>query len=364
MSDSSIYLDYNANAPLLPQVRDRLVACFDVVGNPAALHGFGKAQRALVEDSREQVARHLDALARDVIFTSGATEANNLALRGFPDHHLFTTAVEHASLWAHTHHRPHTFVETDGVGRLDLGHLESLLKDHAGPKMVAFGYANNETGVIHPVQEVVDMAHAYGALVFVDGVQAVGKLPFSFKKLGADMVSLSAHKVGALMGCGALLAREGISPLAQILGGGQERAKRSGTPNTLGIVSLGVALGYQPQWEPVREMRDRLEKTLCHAAPGAFVYGKETPRLPNTLAVSMPGVLASTQLMAFDLQGICVSSGSACSSGSMKTSRIFNHLNPTHAPWTVRISLGPKTTVAEVDRFADAWITLYKEQTL
>jgi len=355
------YLDYNATTPLLPEVRAAVSACLESFGNPSSVHGEGRRARALVEDAREQVAAQVGTAPAEIVFTGGGTEANALALQGLAAAYgcgaVIAAGLEHASVLAYAD----TVIASDAVGRVDLAALEAALQAAPKPALVAVMLANNETGVIQPVAEAVALARRYGALVHCDAVQAFGKVPVDFNDLGVDTVSLSAHKVGGLKGAGALALRCGLDLAAQIRGGGQERRRRAGTENVVGIVSLGAAAREAPRlladMPRVTALRDALIARVTAVVPDVSVHGAQAARLPNTICISTPNVSSETQVMRLDLAGIAISAGSACSSGKIAPSHVLLSMGVDAgiAKTTIRISLGWNTTADEIDRFIEAW---------
>src|SRR5262245_56562825 len=368
------YLDWNATAPLRPQARRAIEAALDLVGNPSSVHADGRAARALVEGAREDVAALVGAQARNVIFTSGGTEANALALspsltageargRG----RALISAIEHPSVRSGGRFprelREDVPVTREGI--VDLGWLaERLAALNGSAPLVSVMLANNETGVIQPVAQVAELTHAAGGLLHVDAVQTVGRIPCDIKSLGADVLTLSAHKFGGPKGVGALvLADEALhigEPL--IRGGGQERSSRAGTENVIGIAGFGAAAqavlaSLADEATRMAGARDRLEARLRDAAPSAVIFGVTAARVPNTTLVAMPGIKAETALIALDLAVVSVSSGSACSSGKVAPSHVLAAMGvaPELALGAVRISLGPSTTEEEIEIFLNAW---------
>ena len=364
----SIYLDYNATAPVRPRVIEAMSETMKTVGNASSVHASGRRARERVETARGQVARLVGADPANVIFTSGGTEADNLALRGFGKRRLLVSAVEHGAVLA-----PSLLIDPDAVildvdrhGRVDPNAVEQALAGIDGPALVSVMLANNETGVIEPVREIAEIAHRHGALVHCDAVQGAGKIPIDIEDLGIDMLSLSAHKLGGPQGVGALILRSDLPVDAQIVGGGQELGRRSGTENVAGVVGFGVAaeeaLAGLAHMAGLAEMRDGMERRIGEIAPDRKVFGAGVPRLPNTSCLTMPGVKAETQIMAFDLDGIALSAGSACSSGKVAASHVLEAMDVDMdmALTAIRVSLGWDTTAAEVDRFVAAWEAIYR----
>lgn len=360
------YLDYNATSPVLAEVADAVAESISAFGNPSSVHGLGRRARAAVETAREEVAASLSVPVSGVVFTSGGTEANALALRSLAAtagcEAVLASAIEHPSVLAHVPNDNLIPVHENGI--VDVSALEEMLQARAGPVLVAVMLANNETGVVQPVAEIVKLAKTYGALVHTDAVQAFGKIDVNFADLGVDSMSLSAHKLGGLKGTGALILRDGLSIEADLPGGGQERSRRAGTENVTGIVAFGTAAGragdLRRDCERVRRLRDRLEAKILAAAPQARIFGRETERLDNTCCVAISGVPSETQLMRLDLAGIAVSAGSACSSGKISPSHVLQAMGvaPEIAKCAIRISMGWKSTQADVDRFLDVWTPL------
>jgi cysteine desulfurase len=336
-----------------------MVEVLGEAGNPSSVHSFGRAARTLVEDARETVARLVGARAADVVFTSGGSEANNLALKGALAARVIVSAVEHPSVLNAAPGAGRIPVQADGV--IDLAALERMVAEAPKPALVAVMLANNETGVIQPVAEAARIAHAHGARLHCDAVQAVGKIAVDLGALGADTVALSAHKLGGPQGVGALIVRPGAGLAALVSGGGQEHGLRAGTENVAGIVGFGVAAACARDeldvYARIAALRDHMESSL-----GARVFGADAPRLPNTSQIAMPGVAAETQVIAFDLDGIAVSAGSACSAGKVEAPYVLTAMGvpEPEAATAIRVSLGRDTTRDEVDRFIAAWRALHR----
>jgi len=372
MSDR-IYLDWNATAPLRPQARATMLHALDAVGNPSSVHAEGRAARAMIEDAREKVAALVGAAARDVVFTSGGTEANALALTPMigTDHavreRLLVSAIEHPSVLAGGRF-PAQAIERLPIARsgcIDLDALERRLATLRGSALVSLMLANNETGIIQPVAEAARLVHEAGALLHADTVQAAGKIPIEINELGADFLTLSGHKIGAPKGVGALIRRPGAPPIGDALvkGGGQERGARAGTENVPGIAGFGAAAaaareGLSSDAARMAALRDRLEACLRAASPEIVICGADQKRLPNTTLCALPGIKAETAIIAFDLEGFALSSGAACSSGKVQPSHVLAAMGvpPPLARAALRISLGPPTTESEIDCFVRAWI--------
>ncbi|MDE2134495.1 MAG: cysteine desulfurase [Alphaproteobacteria bacterium] len=362
-----IYLDHNATAPLRPQARDAMEIALGIGANPSSVHARGRAAHAVVERARAQVAALAGARIEDVVFTSGGSEANALALHGAihgaADQgaritRLFVSAMEHESVLANAAALAERMaglrleivaVTRDGV--VDLESLRTLLREGKGRTLVALMAANNETGVVQPIAEAAEMTREAGALLFVDGVQAAGKIALP----SADYVSLSAHKIGGPQGAGALILRQGAPFAAQILGGGQEFGRRAGTENLSGIAGFGaaseIAARELPHAGRMAAMRDRFEDGLKRVAPDAVVFGGPVARLANTSNFALPGLPAETALMALDADGVMLSSGAACSSGKVKPSHVLAAMGVGDdlSRCALRASFGWNSAEADVD---------------
>jgi cysteine desulfurase len=354
MRSHRTYLDHNATSPQKPAATAAMLDALDRAGNASSVHAEGRIARALVDDAREAIARAVGVMPQMVIFTSGGTEANNLALKGAA--RVLVSAVEHPSVleaaWASG--KAVEIIPVDRNGIVDLESLERMMMA-VGPKaLVSVMLANNETGVIQPVRKVAEIARRRGALVHTDCVQAFGKIPVNFGVLGVDLMSLSAHKLGGPVGVGALIAREGLTLEPLIRGGGQELRRRAGTENVPAIAGFAAAVPENPL--DISALRDRLESEL----EGAVIVGSTVDRLPNTTCMAWPGVDAETLLMAFDLDGFAISSGSACSSGKVAKSHVLSAmgLSADIVAGAIRVSLGWNTTQEAVDRFVAAAKTI------
>ncbi|HET9815715.1 MAG TPA: cysteine desulfurase family protein [Xanthobacteraceae bacterium] len=364
-----IYLDWNATAPLRGEARAAALAALQVNGNPSSVHGEGRAARRLVEQAREQVAALVGAEPRNVVFTSGGTEANMLALvPREPRQRLLASAIEHPSVLAGGRF-PAGRVEqlpVSGDGQIDLAALEQRLAALGSPVLVSIMAANNETGVVQPVSQAARLVHSAGGLLHVDAVQAAGRIGWDISAMGADLVTLSAHKIGGPKGVGALIGRTGLDAVKPLItGGGQERGARAGTENVAGIAGFGAAAAavrasLAAEAARMGALRERLEIGLKAASPEVVIFGIEAERLPNTTLFAASGMKAETAVIAFDLEGVAVSAGAACSSGKVQASHVLAAMGvPTQlARAAVRVSLGPATTESDVDRFIEAWIKL------
>ncbi|TDU01092.1 cysteine desulfurase [Azorhizobium sp. AG788] len=372
MAEARVHLDHNATSPLRPEARAALIAALDEGGNPSSVHADGRAARGRMEVARTRVAALCGAPARGVMFTSGATEANALALhpsweiagRPMTCDVLLTSAVEHPAVL-----RGHRFADAavellpvDEAGRLELDALSDRLAAHAAAgrrALVSLMAANNETGVIQPVAEAAELAKVHGGLMHCDAVQAAGRLPLDMTALGLDLLSLSAHKLGGPQGAGALVAAsEDTRPLVPLLrGGGQERGRRGGTENVPAVAGFGAAAEAarlaQPQ-EAMRlaHLRDLLEQEIVAALPETEVVGGAAARVPNTSCIAFGGLKAETLVIALDLSHIAVSAGSACSSGKVGSSHVLSAMgfDAVRAGGAIRLSLGWSSTEQDVER--------------
>jgi cysteine desulfurase len=364
------YFDWNATAPLREEARAAMVAALELTGNASSVHAEGRAARRLVEEAREKVASLVGAEARNVIFTSGGTEANMLALTPSIStageiarrDRLFVSAIEHPSVRSGGRF-PAELVEelpVTGDGLVDLLALRMAIAGATRP-LVSVMLANNESGVIEPIREIADIVHTANGVLHVDAVQGPGRIDCRIGDLGADLMSLSAHKLGGPQGAGALI-RRGDSHIAEplIKGGGQERGQRAGTENVAAIAGFGAAAAMaanQADAARMTALRDRVEAGIQAATPQAVIFGAATPRLPNTTLFAVPGIKAETAIIAFDLNGIAVSSGSACSSGKVQASHVLRAMGvePALAQGAVRVSLGWSTCETDVERLLNAW---------
>ena len=359
---SFVFLDHNATTPVRPAVIAAMMAVLGEAGNPSSVHAQGRAARRRVELARCQVAEAIGLPAGgDIVFASGGTEANHLALRGLKaPGRILISAIEHDCVRAAVPDAALIPVTADGL--VDLAALERRLQD--GAALVSVMAANNETGVIQPIADVVRLAHAAGALVHCDAIQIVGKAPFDMAALGVDLATVSAHKLGGPQGMAALALAPKVPVRALTTGGGQEKGYRAGTENVAGIVGFGLAIeaavAELDAYQRLAIMRDWLAARLLAIDPQAIVFGADAPRVANTLSIAMPGVKAETQVMAFDLAGIGLSAGSACSSGKVRTSHVLTAMGvpPEVAQSAIRISLGRDTNDTEIDRMIEAWATL------
>jgi cysteine desulfurase len=362
-----IYLDYNATTPPAPAVIEAVAACLrDEFGNPSSVHSFGQRAKAALDRARAETAALIDADPAEIVFTSGGSEANNLAIRGVFDarlasgrSQLVTTGIEHEAVLntvraLEAHGGDVVLVPATARGVVDAATVAGAISEHTS--LVSVMLANNEVGTLQPVSDIAEACKSRGVLLHTDAVQAAGKIPISVKTLGADLMSISAHKFSGPKGAGALWIRRGVRLSAHTTGGRQERNRRAGTENLPAIVGMGVAaalakatLAVSAAW--VSGLRDRLEAGILAGVPRAVVNGEGAPRVPNTTNISFEGVEAESLLIALDLEGVAVSTGSACSSGSLEPSHVLRAMGlpNNRARNSLRFSLGAATTDAEVD---------------
>lgn len=384
MTAGRAYLDHNATTPVRPEVVEAVAHALSLPGNPSSVHGEGRVARGALERAREQVAALVGAKASNVVFTSGGTEANVTVLSPglmdcdggrdcvrTPASLLLHSATEHACV-REGHRFPAGAAEAipvDGDGVVDLAWLDDRLAhfvaDNPGARaLVSIHFANNETGVIQPIAEAAGIVHRHGGLLHSDAVQAAGKVAIDIAALGADVLTLSAHKIGGPKGVGAIVFRTGALELADkpMRGGGQERGWRAGTENLPGIIGFGAAAevaikDLTTEAERVGRLRDRLEAGLAALSPETAIFGHPAARLPNTSAFATPGFKAETVLIKLDLAGAALSSGSACSSGKVKRSHVLDamKIDPAMSAGALRASLGWTTCEADIDLFLAAY---------
>ena len=354
------YLDHNATSPIRPEARDAMLAALELRGNASSVHEEGRKARAVIEMAREELARALGTIAPTLVFTGGGSESCNQALRCVSADRLIVSAIEHPCVLeaATASGLKVDVLPVNENGVIDLSALGNLLANGNGRTLVSVMLANNETGAIQPVRDVVAMARDHDALVHCDAVQAFGKLPVNFGLLGVDLLSVSAHKLGGPQGVGALVIRDGLPVSQLIAGGGQELRRRAGTENVAGIAGFAAAVSAAGKNESdFNGLRARLESVLA-AGPGEVtVFSADVDRLSNTVCFALTGLDADTALMAFDLDGIAVSSGSACSSGKVQASHVLKAMGASDATTksAIRVSLGWSSTVEDVNRFSDSW---------
>ena len=366
--DTNIYLDYNATSPLMPQVLEGMQEAMLLPTNPSALHSFGQQAKRWMNGARRVIGQYVDALPDNIIFTAGGTEASNLALRGVDWDQVLLSGIEHASIYNSLD--IFTEITVNPQGDLDMVMLDRYLRDMQKKSqltLLSVILTHNETGVIQPIQEIVRMARRYGVYVHVDAVQALGKMPLSFQELDVDLMTLTPHKIGGPQGVGALVTR-GTLPLRAVMrGGGQERGYRSGTENIGAIVGFAETLKHHSMdhMNELGKWHSAMEKDLrdfCRDRGTAlYVYSKKLERVSNTTCLSMPHVENATQVMRFDLRGIAVSIGSACSSGRTPISPSLKKMgpDPSFAEGALRVSSGWGTVREDLEMFTDAWKEIY-----
>jgi cysteine desulfurase len=345
------YLDHNATSILRPAVKAAMVAAMECVGNASSVHAEGRSAHRLMDEARDALGFALGCLPQMISFTGSGTEANNMAVRGVAVERVLVSAVEHASVLAaaRASGKVVEIIAVDGDGRVDLSALETLLVGSRA--LVCVMLANNETGVVQPIAEVVRLAHAAGSLVHVDAVQAFGKQRVNFGVLGCDLMTIAAHKVGGPIGIGALVIRDGLVVEPLLVGGGQELRRRAGTENLIAIAGF-AAIAAEPLLD-CAALTARLQAGLGEVV----VFGAGVERLNNTICFGRVGMKAETLLMGFDLDGIAVSSGSACSSGKVGRSHVLAAMGvePELASSAIRVSLGWNTSETQVDQFIGVW---------
>lgn len=349
------YLDYNATAPIRPEVRQAMLDAMRVPGNASSIHHYGRTARKLLEDARTKLAKLVSANPADIVFTASATEANHLALQGLPPGtRVLASAIEHLSVLKQP--LDIQLIPVDGNGVVDLAALEALLTASDQPTVVSVMIANNEVGSIQPLAEVVALAKRYGALTHSDSVQAVGRLPLSFADLDLDLMTLGFHKCGGPVGVGALVMRPGLTLTPYLCGGGHERQLRAGTHNIPSIAGLGALVErLLSEGEVERQqqlvLQQRLERGLQAFGDAVTIMATKAPRLPNTTCVGLANVAAEQQLIKLDMAGVAVSSGSACSSGKVGASRVLQAMNiaPELLQSTIRLSWGWASTAGDID---------------
>jgi cysteine desulfurase len=361
---TAVYLDHNATTPVHPGILAKAPEWLAFWGNPSSIHSFGRGPKAVLREARQSIASLTGVQPLELIFTAGGSEANNLAFKGLVTKrkHYVISAIEHPSVsktaeWLRNQGCQVDILNVNRSGAIDLDELRARVTTETA--MVSVMLANNETGHIYPLKEIVSVAHAQGALVHTDAVQALGKIEFNLKDLGVDLATFSGHKFYALKGCGILYARKGVTVNPAIHGGAQERGRRAGTENLLAIASLGFMCGKKgeiaAQSHRIGELRDHMESRILREISDTVVTGPEGHRLPNTSSLCLDGVDGETLLMNLDVRGFGVSTGAACSSGNPEPSPtlLAMGLSRQEAQQSLRLSLGWGNTLEEVDRFVD-----------
>lgn len=360
MTKTPIYCDYNAGAPIRAEAAVAMSRALALGGNPSSVHGVGRRMRAMIEDARETIARAVDASAENVVFASGVTDALHLALAGAGAASLIVSAVEHDAVFEHASKamRADRIAPVNADGVIDLNALARLLADAPKPALAALQLANNETGVIQPVARVAAFCREHGALLLVDAAQAFGRIPVGIADLDASYLVVSSHKLGGPPGAGALVLAPGAPFATTRFGGGQERGRRPGTENGPALVGFAVAVEWAlkdlvAESARLASLRDRFEAGL---PPDAVVFGARARRLPNTSNFALPGLNAETAVIAMDLEGVAISSGAACSSGKVRSSRVLAAMGvlPELAKAALRVSFGHESQPSDVDEVLHA----------
>lgn len=382
MTKTPVYCDYNAGAPIRAEAAVAMSRALAAGGNASSVHSVGRRMRAMIEDARERIAGALDASAENVVFTSGATEALHLVLDTFdsyanqarlrapvsqhdldaldplPPPSLIVAECEHDALFEEGKQRFMLRAPLSTSGLVDLETLEAIVRAAERPALVVVQLANNETGVIQPISKVAALCREHGALLLVDAAQAFGRIPVSIADLDATYLVVSSHKLGGPPGAGALILAPGAPFVTTRFGGGQERGRRPGTENGAALVGFATAVEWAlkdlgAEAERVTAMRDRFEAAL---PKDAIVFGADAPRLPNTSNFSLPGLAAETAVIAMDLEGVAISSGAACSSGKVRSSRVLSSMSvpPDLAKAALRVSFGHESKDSDVDEALNA----------
>lgn len=358
MQKNFIYLDYNATTPAKPAVARAVAAVMERPLNASSVHGAGREAKRLIDGVRRTLSAALGAENYNVVFTASGTEANNLALKGIKADGVLVSSIEHASVLNAMADAVKIPVDENGV--VELAGLQRLLSNYKQP-LVSVMLANNETGVIQPIKDITALVHAAGGIMHTDAVQAFGKINVDISTLNVDLITVSAHKIGGPLGAAALLVKPGVMVQPQIVGGGQELGMRAGTENVPAIVGFGTAIENIQKSAHTKVLRDRMETVIKSLGPETIIFGEHAERLPNTSCFTMPGVKNETQLIHFDLAGIAVSAGSACSSGKVTVSHVLKAMGADNdiATTSIRVSLGAETTERDMDQFVTAWRALF-----
>lgn len=360
-----LYLDNNATTQILPQVRSAMFDIMDCPINASSPHALGRKAKFILEAARAKVLLMVGGDSKyQVIFTSCGTEANNMALRGLEGFKVLVSVTEHASVLKNV---MQAVIPVDKNGIVKLDELRQLLAINPGNKLVSIHYANNETGVIQPIAEIVKIAHEFGALVHTDATQAFGKVPFNAQELDVDMITLSAHKFGGPLGAGALVFKKNLPLMPMMIGGGQEIRFRPGTHNLPAIHGFGIACELERKYREQMQATQKLRDFIIHSLPSdAVIFGANSPRLPNTISIALPGVASETQVIHFDTNSIAISAGSACSSGKVDLPYVQMSMGYEEAiaRSVIRVSFGVDNTLEDAKTFFNVWETLYKNTIL
>lgn len=364
-----IYFDYNATAPLHKNVIKKIQSLkFEEFGNPSSVHKIGRNSKKVVEEVRRNILSILKAKNYDLIFTSGATESNNLAIKGFIKKNniktIYSLETEHASVIdvVKSLEIEKKFFKTNSNGTVNLKEIEEALSKQTTPFLISIMFANNESGIIHPINEIAKIVKKYKGIIHCDGVQSLGKIEIDLDSLDVDLFSISSHKIGGPTGIGALLinTRNNITP--EIIGGGQEKNLRSGTENFLGILGFGEAMNEVKNLtkicnSEIKNNRDLLETNLKKLSNEIKIFGEDADRLANTCYFAYPSMTSENQVIALDQKGICVSSGAACSSGKVEPSHVLKAMkvDDKYIHSAIRVSLGWDSTKEQVETFFNVW---------
>lgn len=371
----NIYFDYNATSRISKKCEKAMADFGSIYLNPSSIHKDGRHAKSIMEKSREKIANSLGMKLGvgeySICFTASGTEANNLLVHNFRDKQIAISSIEHPSIQEPANLNMNKIiipVNTEGlVDRVD---LESILKEMDKGSLVSIMYANNETGVIQNIKNITDLAHKYGIFVHSDLIQALGKIPFNLEELGLDFATISSHKIGGPVGAAALIHRTNFHIIPQIIGGGQEKGKRAGTENVVAIFGFAeaveIATNNIDDYSKVSEIRDWIESQIKYISPNSIIYSGNAERLPNTLMIQMPNVDAQTQLIFFDVNGVSISTGSACSSGKVKSSHVLQSMgyDEKESKETIRISLGPSSNLEEAKTFISLWENLFNKKNM
>lgn len=355
-----IYLDYNATCPMRPEVIEATTSAMAISGNPSSVHHEGRQARKLIEAARTKVSELIGCSAKQVIFTSGATETNNMLLKGYAPHRrLLVGSIEHSSVVKSGVDVEYLPVLSNGL--IDLEALKNILDNSTEPTFVSIMTVNNETGIIQPIKDIAALVKNFDCVFYTDSAQAAGRIPIDFNAMGVDFMGLSAHKIGGPQGVGAIIMAKGTNPPALLHGGGQERNQRAGTENVAGIHGFGVAadiaLNGLEDYKNLATYQTQIETTVKASCSDIVINGADAPRVANTTSLCLKNFDAQTFLMSLDLEGIAISTGSACSSGVVKASHVLKAMGHSdeNAKSGLRISTGWATTQDDIDAFIKAW---------
>ncbi len=355
-----IYLDYNSTVPVLQEVVEAVLPIYSQPYNASSIHSYGRDASRIIGESRRKIATAIGAEGAEIVFTSSGTEANNMAMNCLGDvDNIIISAIEHLSLLRPAKLKNAILIPVDNHGLVIIDELKKILSEVEGKSLVSVMLANNETGVIQPVKEIAELVYSYSGYFHCDASQAFGKIAVGFSDINADMMTISAHKIGGIQGAAALIFKKGLEVVSQIKGGGQESGYRAGTENIAAIVGFGVAAENIKIGDS--SLRDYLENEIISFAHDNVIFGKNVDRLPNTSYITMRNVTGETQSIAFDIEGIAVSSGSACSSGTVNKSHVLDAMgiDGDIAANAVRVSMGRETTKEEIDKFISVWKDIY-----